>query len=88
MGNFAAIDFPVSLSVVLFPPDKRKRDVDNYLKGLLDALTHAEVWTDDSLVDQLAVYRGAVIPGGQVFIKIGLAGPVIPSANPAFLCAL
>jgi len=50
--------------VELFPPDRRKRDVDNILKALLDALTHAGVYEDDSFIDDLRVVRGAVIKGG------------------------
>lgn len=39
----------MELSVTLCPPDKRKRDMDNFAgKALLDALTLAGVWADDS----------------------------------------
>jgi len=46
---------PLQLEVVLYPPDRRKRDLDNHMKALQDALTKAEVWEDDSLIDQLIV---------------------------------
>ena len=36
--------------IELYPPDKRRRDLDNFNKGVLDALTHAGVWEDDSLI--------------------------------------
>ena len=32
---------PASVEIVLFPPDNRIRDLDNYNKALFDALTHA-----------------------------------------------
>lgn len=48
--------------IVLHAPDKRKRDIDNYVKGLLDALTHAQVWGDDSQIDELLVTRGTNAP--------------------------
>lgn len=32
------------------PPDRRKRDVDNYIKAIFDALTVSEFWEDDSIV--------------------------------------
>jgi crossover junction endodeoxyribonuclease RusA len=35
------------VAITLHPPDNRRRDVDNYLKAPLDALTHAGVWADD-----------------------------------------
>ncbi|EKJ4622224.1 RusA family crossover junction endodeoxyribonuclease, partial [Escherichia coli] len=38
---------PASVEIVLFPPDNRIRDLDNYNKALFDSLTHAGVWEDD-----------------------------------------
>ncbi|ACQ67604.1 RusA family crossover junction endodeoxyribonuclease [Candidatus Hamiltonella defensa] len=41
--------FPGDVSVALTHlPDKRVRDVDNYPKGVLDALTKAGIWSDDA----------------------------------------
>jgi len=51
-----------------FPPDKRKRDLDNVLKSLLDALTHANVWDDDSQIDDLRIYRNIV--AGMVKVRL------------------
>ena len=48
---------PVSVSVLLVPGDRRRRDVDNPIKPLLDALTHAGAWGDDSQVARLLVER-------------------------------
>jgi hypothetical protein len=31
------------VEILLYPPDNRRRDIDNYTKGLFDALTHAGV---------------------------------------------
>ncbi|MDU5319796.1 MAG: RusA family crossover junction endodeoxyribonuclease [Escherichia coli] len=55
---------------VLFPPDNRIRDLDNYNKALFDALTHAGVWEDDSQVKRMLVEWGPVIPEGKVEITI------------------
>ncbi|WP_407538896.1 RusA family crossover junction endodeoxyribonuclease [Deinococcus radiomollis] len=52
------------------PPDKRARDLSNLPKALEDALTHAGVWADDSLIDQLTVERGPVVKGGRVAVTI------------------
>jgi len=35
-----------------------KPDVDNYAKGVLDAMTDAGLWTDDALVVDLVVSKG------------------------------
>lgn len=74
----ARIDKPVELSVIFYPPDRRIRDLDNHLKSLQDALTEAQVWEDDSLVDQGHQYRGNVCKGGRVLVRIREAGPLMP----------
>ncbi len=71
------LDCPLFMEVYLFMPDKRKRDVDNYMKGLLDALTEAGLWEDDSLVDQLHIYRGEIVKGGLVRIELSEGGPIM-----------
>lgn len=35
------------------PPDRRRRDLDGMLKAVLDSLTKAGVWLDDSQIDEL-----------------------------------
>jgi len=52
----------VSLAVTLTPGDERRRDIDNVLKPLLDALTHGGAWNDDSQVSRLVVERHAPLP--------------------------
>jgi crossover junction endodeoxyribonuclease RusA len=54
----------------LSPPDRRIRDLDNYAKAVLDALTHAGVWDDDSQIDRLAINRCAIEKPGRVTVKI------------------
>lgn len=73
------IECPVCVQVVVYPPDHRRRDVDNTMKALLDALTHADVWGDDAQVDQLFIYRGVVVPKGKVLMTINESGLLIPS---------
>ncbi len=50
----------------LSPPDRRRRDVDNALKAVLDAMQHAGVYEDDSQIDDLRIVRGSVVPGGRL----------------------
>ena len=54
--------------VTAYVPDKRKRDLDNILKSLLDSLTHAGVWEDDSQIDDLHIVRGPI--GGMVKVDV------------------
>ena len=56
------ISKPVGVRVHLtaFMPDARTRDIDNILKPLFDAMTHAGAWDDDSQIDDLRVIRGGI----------------------------
>ena len=47
---------PVAMTLVFFPPDRRRRDVHNYLKGLLDAL-QGVIYADDYQIQSLSIYR-------------------------------
>lgn len=60
----------VEVSVLLFPPDKRQRDLDNYLKALFDSLTHAGVWGDDKQIKRFTVESGVQVKKGKVDITI------------------
>lgn len=51
------MDGRLQVSLDLHPPDRRRRDVDNYCKGVLDALTHAGVWGDDEQIDDLHILK-------------------------------
>lgn len=67
----------LSVTCTLYPPDRRVRDLDNYSKALLDALTHSGVWLDDSQIDQFFVYRGVVRKPGLALIEISSGLPVV-----------
>ncbi|MEQ4450953.1 RusA family crossover junction endodeoxyribonuclease [Kosakonia sacchari] len=71
---------PASVEVILYPPDVRRRDIDNYNKALFDALTHAGVWEDDSQVKRLLVEWGPVQQGGMVEITISRFEPTAVAA--------
>lgn len=75
----AGVSAPYSARYIFFPPDKRKRDLDNLLKPLLDALTQCGFWDDDSLINQIHVYRGKThSPGGACYAAFDSAGPLLP----------
>ena len=61
--GWAVIRNPVSVQVCLYPPDNRRRDLDNYLKAMFDGASKAGVWEDDSLVHHMTVYWGT--PGDK-----------------------
>lgn len=60
----------LSVQVDLHPPDRRRRDIDNILKALLDALEHAEVYENDGQISHLVVTRRSVIRGGMALVLI------------------
>ena len=62
IGARGAISGPVRVDILLHPPTRHRLDLDNRIKAVLDALTHAAVWADDSQVDVLIVSRGEVRP--------------------------
>ena len=59
----------VRVVIEAWAPDKRRRDLDNVLKSLLDALTFAGVWEDDSQVDDLRIFRAPLV-GGMVKVNV------------------
>lgn len=60
----------LEVTIDLCPPDKRKRDIDNYAKAVLDAMTHAGVWGDDSQIDRLIINRLPPEKPGHAFLTI------------------
>jgi crossover junction endodeoxyribonuclease RusA len=61
---------PLAIVIDLFPPDRRRRDVDNVQKALLDALAHGGAYHDDSQIARLTIERREVVPGGKVRVRI------------------
>lgn len=60
----------IDIELLASPPDRRRRDLDNILKSLLDALVHARVLEDDEQIDRLSITRLPPAPPGSVAITI------------------
>lgn len=60
----------IHVSIVAYPPDKRRRDIDNLTKAALDSLTHSGVIEDDSFIDKLEILRGPVKQGGELKLTV------------------
>lgn len=50
----------LAVTVTLYPKTRGKFDLDNKMKGLLDALEKAGVYADDAQIDRLIICRGGV----------------------------
>lgn len=57
-------------SVTVFPPDRRRRDLDNLLKSLLDALQHGGAFPDDSQIVWLITVKATPVQGGRVCVQL------------------
>ncbi len=69
--DWSPLEDRLAVEIEVRCPTRAKSDLDNRVKPLLDALTQAGVWADDSLIDHLEVRRGPIEkPGGvTVWIK-------------------
>jgi Holliday junction resolvase RusA-like endonuclease len=72
----------LAVHLQVFPPDKRRRDLDNLQKPLLDALQHAGVYEDDSQIDWLSCERMPA-SGGRVIATVAESNPWPGSSGEA-----
>lgn len=61
---------PYAICISVRPPDKRKRDIDNLIKPLLDSLVEYGAISDDSEVIDLRIRKFNPIKDGSVEILI------------------
>lgn len=62
----------VVFDMIINPPTLRKYDVDNFTKGVFDALSNCNFWLDDEQVIKLTVSKGEKVKGGNVKVKVRL----------------
>lgn len=61
---------PLQLTVAAYPPDNRRRDLDNTLKAMLDGLEHGGIYHDDSQVCRLVADKFEPVAGGKVVVTV------------------
>jgi crossover junction endodeoxyribonuclease RusA len=66
----------VKVTCKVWAPDRRKRDLDNLLKALLDAMEAAKVYKNDAQIDDLRIVRAGVDhPHGRVEVQVAKLNP-------------
>lgn len=65
---------PVAVALYLYPPDRRRRDLDNVIKAVLDALVLGGLLKDDSQVVKLWVMKNSPRKPGEVLIEVWEVG--------------
>lgn len=63
-------DKRLKAEVTFHYPTKRKYDLDNFGKGLFDALVCNGLCLDDEQFDHITLIRGEVVKGGMIKIKV------------------
>lgn len=71
-----------SVTICLFPDSRRRYDADNRVKTVLDAITFAGVWEDDSLVSKLLVMKGKPATEASAFVLIERLRHKFSMVNP------
>jgi len=70
LRRVVAFEGRLAVQIIAYPPDRRKRDLDNVLKALLDALEYGGCYVDDSQIDQLTIVRAPKVTGGSVTVTM------------------
>jgi crossover junction endodeoxyribonuclease RusA len=65
---------PLAIHVEVYPPDNRRRDLDNTLKSLFDALQHGGAYRDDAQIVSLSALKLNPVAGGRTLVRISPKG--------------
>jgi crossover junction endodeoxyribonuclease RusA len=60
----------LAVEIVVSPPDRRVRDIDNVQKPLLDALQHGGAYADDGQIVRLSIEKAEPVAGGKTTVRI------------------
>lgn len=72
IGCRTLLEGPLRVTIWVYLPDRRTRDLDNLLKAILDACTRAGLWSDDKQIRDLRIaVRGMHRPHGKIVLRAG-----------------
>jgi crossover junction endodeoxyribonuclease RusA len=63
-------DKTLAIRVMIHPRSRRKFDLDNTLKAILDALMKAGMYDDDSQIEYIEIARGEAVKKGAAVIHL------------------
>ncbi len=69
-----ALEGPLKMEVELYPPDRRRRDVDNAMKALMDSLEHGGLYVNDSQIKDLHIQMLSPVKGGIAIVRVSAIG--------------
>jgi crossover junction endodeoxyribonuclease RusA len=59
------------MNILVYPPDKRKRDIDNLIKIVADSLQDAKYYMNDSQIDKIIIERmPTIFPKGKLEVEL------------------
>jgi crossover junction endodeoxyribonuclease RusA len=64
------IEGDISMELYVYPPDARKRDIDNLAKVTCDSLVRGGLIQDDNQISRLLIERRDIIDQGKVIVRI------------------
>ncbi len=74
-GRVATLRGALVMTVDLYPPDLRHRDIDNGLKSLLDSMQKARVYVNDEQIKKLTIHVHEKVSGGKAVVTIEEISP-------------
>ena len=63
------IDYPFNIEIVVGRPSKRRMDIDNRAKAVMDVLQHCNIITDDCLAQRIMMMWSNDLDGCRVTIS-------------------
>jgi crossover junction endodeoxyribonuclease RusA len=67
----------VEITMRMFPPDRRRRDLDNCFKAVMDVM-EGKVYGNDFQVVKIVATKHKPVPGGRVEIEVTETDGVFP----------
>ena len=74
-GGIGFGESDLEVTIEAYPPDRRRRDLDNILKALIDALESVDLFHDDSQIAVISICRREAEPPGRVEVTLRAVSP-------------